>query len=156
MEFEKYVATHGDGLVPFDHITEDGFRLGQWLANQRDAYLAGTIKMDRFRRLSAAGMVWGNRNTVKAERYWNEMYEAARKYAEEHGSIVNLTASYVTEDGRKLGSWISQMRGIRNGTRKHSIELNAERVAMLDAIGMDWEPVVGKHKVAKMAQQRGC
>ena len=91
-------------------------------------------------------MCWGNLNTVKAERYWDEMYEEAKKYAAEHGSIGYVPHDYATKDGKKLGQWISQQRGIRKGVRKHSIEMTDERVAMLDAIGMDWTPPLYTHK----------
>lgn len=68
------------------------------------------------------------------------MYKEAEKYAKEHGSIKNITSQYITKDKNKLGYWIAQQRGIRKGTRKHSIILDDEKVAKLDELGMDWNP----------------
>ncbi len=91
-------------------------------------------------------MEWKDNNTAKALRYWNEMYDVAVKYAKEHGSISKVPPFYVTDDGKKLGQWIAVQRGIRKGVRKHSIELNEERIAKLDAIGIVWIPPMGiKH-----------
>ena len=76
--------------------------------------------------LEEIGMERESYETVYARRYWDEMYETAKKYAAEHGSIHDVPHNHVTEDGKKLGQWISQQRGIRKGTRKHSIEMTAE------------------------------
>ena len=64
----------------------------------------------------------------------------AEKYAKEHGSIRSITSQYITKDKKKLGYWIAQQRGIRKGTRKHSIILDDEKVSKLDKLGMDRNP----------------
>lgn len=91
-------------------------------------------------------MEWRDYNTVKAERYWDEMYEEAKRYADKYGSIETVSHGYVTDKGNKLGQWISQQRGIRKGTRKHSIVMDKERIKRLDDIGMNWNPPPFVHK----------
>ena len=144
--FKDYIEEHQDNLVPRAYTTETGFKLGEWLGNIRGAYLDGTLKEERFKRLDALGMIWGNNETVKAERFWNEMYQTALDYAQKYGSIHDISTSYVAPDGKKLGSWISQMRGIRKGVRKHnSIIMDSERIAKLDLLGMNWDPPLYTH-----------
>lgn len=50
-----------------------------------------------------------------------------------------LTEGYVTENGLKLHTWIGQQRRIIRGKIKHSIKYTDERLAMMDAIGMDYD-----------------
>ena len=89
------------------YVTPDGETLGKWLSHQRTQYKNGRLDKDRIEMLEEVGMEWENYETVYARRYWNEMYEEAKKYAKEHGSIHDIHTSFVTEDGKKLGSWVS-------------------------------------------------
>jgi len=145
-EYKKYVTTNNDVLVPLSFVTDDGKKLGKWLARQRNAYRNGRLEEWRIRALEDIGMEWKNYETVYAKIHWENMYKEAEKYAKKHGSIQDLPTSYVTEDGKKLGSWIAQMRGIRKGSRKHSIVMDEERIARLDVIGMNWNPPPFVHK----------
>ena len=88
-------------------------------------------------------MVWESTETVRAVRHWKVMYETAKQYASEHGSLKDVPYDFETSDGRKLGSWVVQQRRIRRGTIKHSIDLDEEKIGMLDAIGMNW----GRHNI---------
>ena len=144
--FRTYVKEHDDNLVPLNYVTPEGTTLGKWLAHQRTEYRSGKLEEWKTKALEEIGMEWESYETVYARRYWDEMYETAKKYAAEHGSIHDVPHNHVTEDGKRLGQWISQQRGISKGTRKHSIEMTAERIALLDEIGMDWEPPICKHK----------
>lgn len=139
-EFLKYMEKYDDALVPINYVSGDGFKLGQWVSNQKDAYNSGKMRLDRFRLLADAGMIWENFETVRAERYWNEMYQEAKKYANEHGGLKTLPVTYVSPEGKKLGQWISQQRRIRKGNIKHSVEMTPERISMLNDLGMDWNP----------------
>lgn len=144
--FKSYIETYQDNMVPIDYATGDGFALGKWVARQRTKNNSGSMPDWQKRALDEAGMEWENSNTVKAVRYWNEMYEAAKQYAKEYGDISYVPHDYVTGDGKKLGQWISQQRGIRKGIRRHSIEMNEERIAMLDELGMEWNPPLYIHR----------
>ncbi len=137
-EYCEYVGSHADNLVPLAYVTPNGKTLGKWLAHQRTKYRNGSLDTKRREMLEAVGVEWDSYETVYARKYWNEMYEAAQKYAKEYGSIAGVPHDYVTEDGHKLGQWISQQRGIRSGVRKHSVEMSEARIAMLDRLGMKW------------------
>lgn len=144
--YRTYIAKHEDNMVPLSYVTPEGDPLGKWLSHQRTKYKNGKLEEWRIKALEEIGMEWDNYETVYARRYWNEMYAEAQKYAAEHGSISDVPTSYVTEDGKKLGSWIAQIRGIKKGVRKHSIVIDENKHKMLDEIGMNWEPPMYSHK----------
>lgn len=137
-EFRRYVEEYHDNLVPSEYATPEGYRLGRWLCHQREKYGRGQLSEAQVRALEDAGMVWESTETVRAVRHWNVMYETAKQYASEHGGLGRVPYDYETPDGRKLGSWVVQQRRIRKGTVKHSINLDEEKIGMLDAIGMNW------------------
>lgn len=63
---QKHFVSHGNLKVGAQYVTEDGVKLGQWLAQQR-RIRRGTLKHsiesneDRIGRLDALGMVWENK-----------------------------------------------------------------------------------------------
>ncbi len=67
---------------------------------------------------------------------WNNYYNIARKYYEEHKNL-DVPISYKTADGVALGQWLNMQRKIRRGTVIGL--LTPARIKMLDSIGMRWE-----------------
>ena len=51
------------------------------------------------------------------------MYDAAIQNTSEHGNASKVLHAVVMENGKKLGQWISQQRGIRKGVQKPSIDI---------------------------------
>lgn len=49
---------HGQRVVTAGYLTDDGYRLGTWLENQRQAYKRGALSPVRIEKLEGAGMVW--------------------------------------------------------------------------------------------------
>ena len=66
---------------------------------------------------------------------WDTMYLEAKHYYESYGDLL-VSQSYMTETGYPLGRWLATQRTNR---RKGDPSLDAERIARLDAIGMDWQ-----------------
>jgi superfamily II DNA or RNA helicase len=59
---EKYLAREGHAHVPVLHVDDDGYRLGQWVSNQRVAHKAGRLSKERSTRLAALpGWTWNAR-----------------------------------------------------------------------------------------------
>jgi transcriptional regulator with XRE-family HTH domain len=57
-----YVRQHGDARVPPSQVSEDGGRLGAWVAEQRDRFTRGMLEPDRSQRLEQLpGWTWGPR-----------------------------------------------------------------------------------------------
>jgi len=66
---------------------------------------------------------------------WESRYETAKEYAEKHGSIRYMPFNYENEDGVRIGAWICRQRSFR---RKDA--LPEEKIKLLDAIGIEWDP----------------
>lgn len=75
--------------------------------------------------------------SIYALERWEYMYQKAKEFYEQNGHL-RVNWKYVTEDGQRLGSWISMLRKIRRGTVRHSVILNEDRIKRLDDIGMIW------------------
>jgi superfamily II DNA or RNA helicase len=58
----RFASTNGHARVPFDHQTDDGYKLGAWVNKQRSAYKRGALDPGRAKRLAAlAGWSWDAR-----------------------------------------------------------------------------------------------
>ncbi len=53
---QEYKAAHGTAEVPWNYVTEDGFRLGNWLTNQRRSLKGEKLSAERAMRLEAVGL----------------------------------------------------------------------------------------------------
>jgi hypothetical protein len=109
--------------VASSYITDDGYRLGAWVGNQRTT--RDKIEPDRRRRLEELpGWSWN----ALSDR-WEEGFARLKQFSEREGHC-RVPAKYKTDDGYRLGKWINQQR-------THKDELNPDRRRRLDAIS-DW------------------
>jgi superfamily II DNA or RNA helicase len=122
-----YRAEHGDLRVPARYRTPNGFPLGQWISVRR--LNRDRLSASRTRQLDDLGMVWDPFGED-----WETGLSAARRFHDEHRHL-RVRASYVTEDGFKLGEWVAARRYAGNKGR-----LAESRVKELDALGMVWYP----------------
>lgn len=127
---KAYFDSNGNLDVPTLFKTADGFKLGDWIANQREKYPTGKMKQERIDRLNQLGMIWSKPDP------WEERYVLAMQYFKDHGDL-EVPASY-TVDGIWLAKWLDEQRQIRNGKRKGKT-LTEDQIHRLDAIGMRWE-----------------
>ena len=119
-EAKQYKKNFGNLEVQKRYITDTGCALGNWLSVQRNLYgeeakisngrqekeaVQDSLTQERIRKLSSLGMRWENYSDAA----WNRGYEACQKFRMEHGDLL-VPLDFVTEDGMKLGIWISQMR----------------------------------------------
>lgn len=130
----QYYRENGDLNVPSNYVTEEGIRLGTWIARQR-SLRAGRLKRgtppdeEQIARLDAIGMIWEKGVDSK----WEKGYAAAAAYQAAHGDL-NVPGDYRGPDGLVLKSWLQNQR-----KRYRSGRLEADRKRRLDAIGMLWE-----------------
>mgnify|MGYP004500090267 FL=1 len=129
----RYYLEHGDLEIPVKYVTPDGMALGVWLGSQRTAYKDNDLKPEQVARLEAIGVDWTNRN----DRRWQQAYEVAERYYQEHGDL-DVPSEYVSPDGVLLGKWISRQRYAYQNPERSSARVTPERKAMLDKIGMEW------------------
>ncbi len=124
----KYYEEYGNLDVPSGYFTPDGFRLGGWIADQREK---GAAKLgERAARLEEIGMIWKKPNP------WETRYALAKAYYEEHGDL-SVPAQYKA-DGVWLCKWLNEQRQVYIGNRPGKV-LTAEQIKRLEAIGMKWE-----------------
>ena len=123
-----YVDEHGDALVPFKFLTAKGFKLGQWVVTQRSFKKSLSIK--RILKLEEVSeWSWHSH-----EASWDIGFEYLDKYINLHQKLPPL--SYVTNDGYKLGSWISTQKSMY---RQNKLVKN--RVEKLELL-QDWSWVL--------------
>ena len=127
---EKFVARERHARVPGGHA-EDGFRLGGWVAVQRQTYQKGTLDPARHSRLAALpGWTW---DTLDAA--WEDGYSRLRQFAEDEGHS-RVPQQYRSDDGYRLGVWVTNKRQARKQGR-----LSKERQRLLEALpGWTWHP----------------
>lgn len=132
---KAYFREHGNLWVPPDYTSPDGLRLGAWISQQRQKLVGSgrhsLLTSDQKRRLDEIGMVW-DPYTLK----WFSKYKLAEAFYKERGHL-NIPAAFITEDGVKLGMWISSQRQAMRGNP--NFLMTPERKRLMDAIGMKWE-----------------
>jgi len=123
---EKFYETNGHLRVPARHKTKDGFLLGGWVASQRR--YKNSLSQERIDRLNGLGFVWNPLETDK-----EEGYSHLEKYYETNGHS-RVPTRYKTEDGFKLGKWVSYRRNNKDS-------LSKEKIGRLNDLGFIWDPL---------------
>ena len=129
---KAYFREHGDLEVPKGWI-QDGVKLDNWLHDLRkkyrhDPHVRGTLTDEQIALMDALGMRWETKKNLAFERG----YSYAKAYSEEHGA-ADAPFFYVTEDGFKLGVWLSKCR-----EKYAKGKLTEKEIKRLEAINMVW------------------
>lgn len=124
---KKYYEKYGNISISTSYICEDGYRLGQWINNVKNAYRSGKLEQEKIELLEKLDIVW-DRNPSE----WDIYFDKAKNYYKEYGDL-NIEKSYVTEDGYKLGQWLYRQKLNRN-----SNFLSNEKINRLESIGIEW------------------
>jgi DNA or RNA helicases of superfamily II len=121
----NYYIANGNLDIPYDRVSKDGLRIGDWI--RRIRRMAEKLTDEQITRLNAIGMVWSDKYT----RQWERGYRQAQRHHRAHGNLA-VPISYVDEQGYPLGKWLkNHVDG--------SIKLTQERKEKLDRLGMQWE-----------------
>lgn len=126
---EQFFEANGHLEMPGQYVCEDGFRLGNWLGNQRAKHNKPTkwrrLTEEQTKRLEALRMVWSPMDSN-----WQIGFSHAKQYLE---TIIGQKwkTNYVSPDGFRTGAWIrGQVRKWEQGGMKQ------ERVTALRSIGL--------------------
>jgi superfamily II DNA or RNA helicase len=124
----NYVNREGHARVPVKHV-EDGFRLGQWVGVNRNAWSRNRLSTEREAALRAIpGWAWRS-----IDETWERGLANLRAFAarEGHARVPVMHR----EDGFRLGSWVQEQRGeYKRGT------ISDEQIVALEAVrGWAWE-----------------
>ena len=132
--------------MPQRYKTEEGYRLGQWVNMQR-ANKKGLDPSRRQRLEALSGWDWN-----PAATQWEEGFSKLKLFSEQQGHCV-VKRGHKTEDGYRLGVWVSLQR---NGGL-----VNPDRRQRLEALsGWDWNPVAtqweeGFSRLKLFSEQQG-
>ena len=121
---ETFVKEHGHCRVPQLHNTENGWRLGLWVSNQRAR--EGILSVERKARLDALGFIWSPHDEA-----WEEGFKNLRAFVNDNGHCKPF-GDYTSPHGYPTGQWVSVQRINRE-------TLSNERKARLDALGFVWD-----------------
>jgi superfamily II DNA or RNA helicase len=124
----RFVDQEGHGQVPNSYRDKDGFPLGSWVGNQRQARRRGELTDERTRRLAEVpGWAW-----FPNEDQWEDGYKRLLRFAEREGHS-RVRARYRDNDGFALGAWVS-------GQRSRTNRPTMERIERLEALpGWAWD-----------------
>ncbi len=135
-EAKLYYEANGNLNVPASYVTPTGYKLGGWIADQREKGKEKHLPKRR-EMLDAIGMVW-----VKPDP-WEVRYQLAKAYYEEHGNL-KIPLKY-RADGVWLAKWVNEQKHIYAGNRGGKT-LREDQVRRLNEIGMDWGSQRGAQK----------
>jgi len=121
----EYLEKERHAMIPQSYVTEDGFRLGQWVSVQRNN--RENLTLEQKSRLEALnGWVWS-----ALDASWEEGFSHLAAFVECEGH-AKVTWTYSSDDGYKLGSWVGRQRQNRD-------KLALDRVSRLDSLGFIWK-----------------
>ena len=127
---KAYFEEHGDLNVPAQYVA-NGVWLHKWLNEQKliaEGKRKKQLSSEQLSKLEAIGFRYG---TTLYEEQWNERYEMAKAYFEEHGEL-SIPKNYTVND-YQLGIWIRQQKN-----QYLSGNMSEEHIEKLTKIGMDW------------------
>jgi superfamily II DNA or RNA helicase len=107
------------------HYSEEGYRLGQWVHNQRQE--KDSMLPERRERLDALGFVWD-----PFEVQWEEGFGFLQKFRHREGHC-RVPTDYLQAD-YPLGQWVRRQRRDRD-------TMPQERRRRLDTLGFVWDPM---------------
>ena len=125
-EAERYYAANGDLKVPTGYVTDTGYKLGNWISDQRENK---KLNAKRRARLDALGMIWEKPDA------WERKFELAKEYFLRNGNL-NVPANYIAQ-GVWLNKWVNEQKQIYLGNRKGKV-LTSEQIERLESVGMRW------------------
>ncbi len=103
---DKYISAIGDALVPRSYVTTDGYKLGQWVNNQRNLRRrrVGGLENSRIERLEQIGMIWEPDDYA-----WEQSFRHLQDYVDKMGNAL-VPHAYKSPGGYALGHWVAKQR----------------------------------------------
>jgi len=126
---KQFFDREGHCRVPRSHKTDDGYRLGEWVSNQRSE--KGSMHLDRRQRLEALlGWSWKPQSDL-----WEVGFSSLMHFSDREGHC-RVSQRYETDEGFRLGQWVRVQRNNKNRMGSH-------RRQRLEALpGWTWESKV--------------
>ena len=125
----EYYRVHGNLDIPANYVNPNGIPLGGWYRSVRNQHRDGTLSEERIRMLESIGINWISVKT----RTWMRYYDEAKSYFDVYGN-TDITSSYVSNSGLRLGIWVSSQRYAYSKGK-----LPQEQIDMLERIHFSWQ-----------------
>ncbi len=129
-----FYKENGHSVVPLLYETQEGEKLGRWVAKVRRDYRAGVLPPNEKETLDKLKFWWDVKDA-----WWEEGFQHAKKYYDIHKKL-DVPKDYISEDGYKLGNWITRQKKNRKGSGNGII--TEERIRRLEEIGLSWNKVL--------------
>jgi hypothetical protein len=120
---KKFYEKEGHCSVP-KHLFANGVKLQSWASMQR--LRKERLSPDQVKRLNSLGFSWDPN-----KEQWNSSFAKLESFQKREGHCRVIQDH--TEDGFKLGKWVSKQRQKRS-------TLSPERIKRLNALGFIWNP----------------
>lgn len=120
-----YLEKNDGKHPPLSFRTEDGFALGNWVSNQRQAYASSKMSEERISRLKSINFIF-NAETAAFEKGLSEI----KIYKNKFGNS-NVPNNYISPSGYKLGLWIRTTR------HRMLAAPDKERIEALEKAGLE-------------------
>jgi hypothetical protein len=125
-DLDAFIGENGHADVPSRHRTSEGYHLGQWLINQRNAWRERRLSPERVAALESRGVSPG----VQPVRNFADWLADLDAFVERNG-YADVPRNYRTPEGDRLGEWLHNQRAAWRQGR-----LAPERVAVLESRGV--------------------
>lgn len=126
--FSSYVEEFGDGYVPIDYVSSDGYALGNRVRDIRSKNTKLNAKERK--KVNKLGFEWDGRIQRIMPYTFERYYLVIKEYYEKHGNC-HISQKYVNENGISVGVYVSYIRKF-----KHT--LNDLQCKKLDDIHFIW------------------
>jgi superfamily II DNA or RNA helicase len=112
---KEFSEREGHCRVPQGYKSDEGFRLGLWTSNHKNRKTVP--KPDRRQRLGALpGWSWDTRSDQ-----WEEGFSHLKEFSEREGHC-RVPQRYKTDDGYRLGVWVSRQKDAMDPDRRRRLE----------------------------------
>ena len=142
-QLNNYINEFGNAMVQISYVTKDGFKLGEWVHNQRRNIKLGSKNPKIIDRHAKLQKLNGWTNDVVDE-LWNQNFKVLLKYVEKFGH-ASPPKRYVDQDKIALGNWVVNIRKDKkdfdSGRRKKYATLDTNKIKLLENLnGWKWNP----------------